>query len=260
MNNDDKYLMSSVYNTLQILDLLSMHDELGVSEISKATDIGKASVFKMLYTLEKLDYIHKTAESKYKLGIKFAHYGSIVLEKQNIYRLIRPYLQKLRDKHNETTHLGILDEKDLNVVFMVKEASTNTIQMASREGYRLPFYATAMGKLLVASKLNEEMIERLKTFRFARFTEHTITDYNALIEKLNLINEQNFSEDAEESEYGLVCFAAPIKDLTGQTIAAISMSGTSVRMLNNRDAILNSLKETAFEVSTLLGYKEQNND
>ena len=260
MDNDDKYLMSSVYNTLQILDFLSMHDELGVSEISKATGIGKASVFKMLYTLEKLDYVHKTTESKYKLGIKFAHYGSIVLEKQNIFALIRPYLRKLRDNHNETTHLGILDEKDLNVVFMAKEASTNAIQMASRVGYKLPFYASAMGKLLVASKLNEEMIARLKTFHYERFTEHTITDFNTLMEKLNLINEQNFSEDAEESEYGLVCYATPIKDLTGQTIASISMSGTSVRMLNNKNAIINSLKETALEVSTLLGFKQHNID
>ncbi|MGD9568747.1 MAG: IclR family transcriptional regulator [Sedimentibacter sp.] len=262
MNNDDKYLMSSVYNTLQILDFLSMHDELGVSEISKATGIGKASVFKMLYTLEKLDYVHKTTESKYKLGIKFAHYGSIVLEKQNIYRLIRPYLKKLRDKHNETTHLGILDENDLHVIFMVKEVSTYTVQMASRVGYRLPFYATAMGKILIASKLDENMMERLKTFKYTSFTEHTITDYNVLLEQLELISEQNYSEDAEESEYGLVCYAVPIKDLTGQTIAAISMSGTYVRMQNNREAIINSLKETAFEVSTLLGYKEQtqNND
>lgn len=257
MNNDDKYLMSSVYNTLQILDLLSMHETLGVSEISKATGFGKASVFKMLYTLEKLDYVQKTPDLKYQLGIKFAHYGSVVLEKQNIFKLIRPYLQKLRDKHNETTHLGILDE-DLNVIFMVKEASTNTVQMASRVGYKLPFYATAMGKVLVASKLDESMIERLKAYNYTRHTENTITDYKKLIEQLEIVKEQGFSIDAEESEYGLVCYAAPIRDLTGQAIAAISMSGTYVRMLNNKEELIKSIKETANEVSISLGYKSNN--
>lgn len=256
MNNDDKYLMSSVYNTLEILDLLSQHDELGVSEISKETKIGKASVFRMLYTLEKKGYVHKTNDSKYKLGIKFAHFGSIVLEKQNIFVLIRPFLQHLRDKHNETTHLGILDD-DLNVIFMVKEASNTTIQMASRVGYKLPFYVSAMGKLLVASRLDEKMEERLRSYKFKKYTENTITDFDSLMEQLDKIREQGYSEDAEESEYGLVCYAAPIKDLTGQIIAAISISGTYFRMRNNKEALINSLKETAYEVSTSLGYKEQ---
>ncbi|MGB4438411.1 MAG: IclR family transcriptional regulator [Sedimentibacter sp.] len=255
MDKDDKYLMSSVYNTLDILDLLSQHDELGVSEISKAANLGKASVFRMLYTLEKKDYVHKTSDSKYKLGIKFAHYGSIVLEKQNIFTLIKPFLRKLRDKHNETTHLGILDD-DLNVMFMVKEASNTTIQMTSRVGHKLPFYATAMGKMLVASRLDEKMEEKLKIYNYIRFTDNTVTEYESLIELLKKIKEQGFAEDLEESEDGLVCYAVPIKDLTGQTIAAISTSGPSVRMQNNRDALISSLKETGYEVSTSMGYKE----
>lgn len=50
---DKKYLLSSVYNTLEVLDLLSQHNELGVAEISKTMRIGKSSAFRMLYTLEK---------------------------------------------------------------------------------------------------------------------------------------------------------------------------------------------------------------
>ena len=69
---------------------------MGVAEISKELNLGKASVFRMLYTLEKKDYIHKTSDAKYKLGIKFAHYGTIVLERQNVLSVIKPYLQKLR--------------------------------------------------------------------------------------------------------------------------------------------------------------------
>jgi DNA-binding IclR family transcriptional regulator len=248
--------MSSVYNSLEILDLLSQHEQLGVSEISKETKIGKASVFRMLYTLEKKGYVHKTTDSKYKLGIKFAHFGSIVLEKQNIFRLIRPFLRQLRDKHKETTHLGILDE-DLNVIFMVKEASNTTMQMASKVGYKLPFHATAMGKIMIANKMDDEIIiEKLKNYDYIKYTENTIVDYNNLMDQLTIVKEQGYGVDNEESEYGLVCFAAPIKDLSGQVIAAISISGTYVRMLNNKEELINSIKQTAYEVSTSLGYKE----
>lgn len=249
----DKYLMSSVFNTLEVLDLLSKYDELGVAEISKILNMGKASVFRMLYTLEKKDYVHKTSDAKYKLGIKFAQYGSIVLDKQNIFTLIKPFLQKLRDKYNETTHLGILDD-DLNVIFMAKESSKASIQMTSRVGLKLPFYATAMGKVLVANKLNDEMKEKIKCYNLVRFTDNTITTYDELIELLKQIKDQEYAEDLEESEDGLICYAVPIKDITGDTVASISISGPSVRMIDNKENLLVSLKETANEVSTAMGY------
>jgi DNA-binding IclR family transcriptional regulator len=77
----DKYLLSSLSNTLDILDLLSKHEELGVSEISRELNMGKASTFRMLYTLDKKGFVFKAPDAKYRLSIKFAIYGSVVLER-----------------------------------------------------------------------------------------------------------------------------------------------------------------------------------
>lgn len=252
-NKNEKYLMSSVCNTLDVLDLLSQHNELGVAEISKLLEMSKASVFKMLYTLEYKNYVHKTDDAKYKLGIKFAQYGSMVMDRQNLFTLIRPFLKKLRDKHNETTHLGILDE-DLNVTFMVKESSNASIQMASRVGSKLPFYVTGIGKVLVASKLDDNLINKIKNYKFERFTNNTVTDCNELLDLLTKVREQGYAQDLEEAEDGLVCFAAPIKDIQGDTIAAISISGPYVRMNVNKNILINSLIETANEASHAMGY------
>ena len=51
-----------------------MRDNIGVAEISRLLKLDKASVFKMLYTLEHRDYVIKTADAKYRLGIKFTNY------------------------------------------------------------------------------------------------------------------------------------------------------------------------------------------
>lgn len=75
------YLLSSVNNALKILDLLSVRDNIGVAEISRLLKLDKASVFKMLYTLEHRDYVIKTAGAKYRLGIKFTNYGNLVAER-----------------------------------------------------------------------------------------------------------------------------------------------------------------------------------
>ncbi len=255
-NEKDKYLMSSVYNTLEVLDFLSHHKEVGVAEISKALNIGKASVFRMLYTLEKKGYVVKTSDAKYRLGIKFAHYGTIVLESLDITSIIKPYLEKLRDEYNETVHLGILDD-DLKVIFIAKESSTSTIQMTSRVGSRMSFYATATGKILMSHKLDEEMEKRIRSYNLEKLTEDTITNHDEFIKLLKKVKEQGYGEDLEESEVGLTCYAVPIKDISGKVIAGISMSGPTARMEKNKEKLLLSLKETAHEASNAMGYKEK---
>ena len=212
----------------------------------------------MLYTLEKKEFVYKTSSSKYRLGIKLAYYGSIVTENLNVFNVLRPYLQNLRDEHNETTHLGILDE-DLNVVFMAKEPSNATIQMTSKVGHKLPFYISAMGKVLVANRLDEEMFKKIKKYKYVKHTNNTITDFNKIIEMLNEVREQNYSIDEEESEEGLTCIAVPVKDFTGNTVAAISVSGPTLRIKKNQTALIDSLKLVGNEASLMMGYRDLDN-
>ena len=251
--DNDKYLLSSVYNTLEVVDLLSKGEEMSLAEISKELNMGKASIFRMLYTLEKKGFVYKTSDAKYKLGIKFAHYGSIVLERQNKYSTAKPFLQKLRDKHNETTHLAILDE-DYNIIFMDKESSNSTIQMTSKIGAKLPAYCTGTGKVLLASILDEELEKKIQEFKFEKKTECTITDPNEFIEELRKTRIQGYGEDIEECEIGLVCYAAPIKDINGKTVAAISISGPTARMKQNKEVLICSIKEVSEELSKTMGY------
>jgi IclR family KDG regulon transcriptional repressor len=253
--NNDKYLLSSVYNTLKILDLLSEHEELGVAEIGRMLNMGKTSVFRMLYTLEKEEYVHKTSNAKYKLGLKFAHYGSIVLERQDYLSVAKPFLQKLRDKYNQTTHLGILDEdNNFNIIFMEKEMSKSFFQMTSRIGSKKPAYCTALGKTLLANILDEDLEKKIKSFTLTKITDSTITDNDKLIGVLKKIREQGYGEDLEESEVGLICYAAPVRDITKNAIAAVSISGPAETMKKNKESMVESVKETADEISKALGY------
>lgn len=252
---EDKYLLSSVYNTLEILDLLSMHDTLGVAEISKALKMGKSSVFKMLYTLEKKGYVQKMPDAKYMLGIKFAHYGSIVLERKNEFSFIKPYLRMLRDRHNETAHLSVLD-RDYNIIFIDKESPSASMQMSSRRGAKLPAYCAATGKVLLAGIKEPELKDALESLELNKKTENTITDPDLLLKEIEKVKEQGYATDAEESEIGLICYAAPIIDIYHNTVAAISISGPSGRMKQNSEYLIDSVKEVALEISKAMGYTE----
>ncbi|MEL7564086.1 MAG: IclR family transcriptional regulator [Dehalobacterium sp.] len=253
--DNNKYLLSSVSNTLDVLDLLSKHDELGVAEISKELNMGKSIIFRMLYTLEKKAYVQKTPQAKYKLGIKFAHYGSIVLSRQNEFSIIKPYLQKLRDEFNEATHWAILDSDYQNIIIIDRELSNTPIQMASRAGAKLPSYASATGKVLLAGLLNEDTEKNIRALKLEPKTDNTIIDHDKLIAELKKIKAQGFGIDFEEGEGGRVCFAAPILDINNETFAAISISGASDRMRKNEELLIKSIKDSAEEISKTLGHK-----
>src|SRR5690554_4915434 len=255
LNNDKKYLLSSVNNALEILDLLSKYKELSLAEICKHSNLGKTSAFKILYTLKKRSFVYKTNEAKYKLGIKFAHYGALVLERQNELSNIKPFLKELRDRHNDTVHLSILND-DLNIIFVAKESGNTSIQMQSNIGVELPAYCTGTGKVLLAGNLDEGLKERIHSLELEKLTSNTITDAGELIKVLELIKEQGYGEDLEESEIGLTCYAAPIRNIDGEVVYAISISGPTNRMEVKRDELISSVKYYADEISKLLGYQK----
>lgn len=250
---DEKYLLSSVSNALDILDALSKTQVMGVADLSKQLNLGKSSVFRLLYTLKSKGYVIQDSSSKYMLGNKFSYYGSIVNERQNEFTLIHPTLIELKKKTSETVHLGILLANN-NLMFIDKIPSDYKLQMNSKIGYELPSYASGCGKAILAELIGTPRGDSLKSIKFEKFTNNTITSYSQLVSSLKQIKEQGYSIDDEESEIGLTCLAVPIKSSHGREPIAISVSGSTPRIRLNFDIILKSLQETAKEVKEILAY------
>lgn len=127
---NDQYILQSVDNTLQVIELLSQNTDIGVAEISRELGLGKATVFRILTTLENRNFVKKDGLAKYQLGVKFAFFGSIVQEQFDYVSEIRPFLIELRDTFNETAHTAMIDGE--NIVFVDKVLAKSTIQMSSK--------------------------------------------------------------------------------------------------------------------------------
>ena len=248
-----KYSLGTVNKALTVLDLFRKHKSLGVTEISKYLSITKSNAFRIVITLEYWGYLEKTADQKYCLGIALAFLGNLVLERQEIIPISRPFLEELRNIHNETTHLAILTS-DKEVTFLVKEKAEHSIQMDSTIGLKMPLYMTANGKVLLAFSDEAFIDNYIDNVSLIRKTENTIVSKTELRENLREIRECGFGIDNEESELGLVCYAAPIRNMTGKVIASISMSGLAFRMTDNKDARVKAVKSTARQISKILGF------
>lgn len=252
----DQYILSSLANSLQILDLLSQKESQGVAEISKALQLGRASVFRMLYTLEKYGYVNKDQNAKYNLSIKFVHYGTLVVDRQSLVRTARPVLEKLRDTYMETSHLSILTSSG-KLIFLAKYSSDNSLQMYSRIGEEREACSSASGKVMLAHMSPEKAKRYAETYEYKHLTSNSITSADQLLRELEQIRSQGYSIDREEAELGLVCFSAPIFNHKGACIAAISLSGPTIRMYSRQNNMIADIMEACRKISNILGHSHE---
>lgn len=248
----DQYLLSSVGNALDILDLLSRKEFLGVAEISKELKLGKTSVFRLLYTLEAKGFVLKDGHAKYMLSKKFSYFGDVVAQRRDDYALAKPELIKLRDRVNETVHMSMLLSNN-HVIFVEKINANHNLQMQSRIGFEMPAYCSGMGKVLLSVFLDTERERELKELKFEKHTETTISNCEDLLKELRKIKQQGYGIDNEESEVGLACVAVPVLDKDGNCHLAISVSGAAQRIMENAERYIKELRKTAARISELLG-------
>jgi DNA-binding IclR family transcriptional regulator len=244
----DPYLLQTLSNALDVLEVFEDHAEpMTISQLVEITKMNRTNLFRILYTLRKKGIIEVDAETgKYRLGLKLVQLSSLVLQRLEIKDIARPYLQRLRDKLNETVHLVVLG--DDKIVFIDKHAVSGSILMNSFIGYVAPLYCTASGKLLLSFQ-DEAIIDRyIETTPFKPYTTNTLTDKNEFRQELKKIKKLGYSIDNEEIEEGLVGFATPIFS-HGRVIASVSVSGTAQKMKNKQDEIIASLLETSKLIS-----------
>jgi DNA-binding IclR family transcriptional regulator len=252
--DDDKYLMSSLSNALRVLDILAIHDRISVAELTQLSGLGKATLFKMLYTLSKRGFVYKTKDARYGLSIKFAQYGQSVLERFDLVGASRPALKELSERLGEAVHLAVLSDDGLNVTFIGKESTGSTIRMGSRIGLQLPSHCTGTGKALLAALPEAQLAELVGRIEFKRLTPHSIMSEEQLRLELESIRAEGYAKDKEESEEGLVCLGTVIRNISGSAVGAISVSGPKSRMNKNVDRNLSELRACAGKISKTMGY------
>jgi len=241
----------------RVVDILEtftwLGPELGVSDISRALDLKKATTHRLLASLRRRGVVEQDGRSRrYRLGLKLWELGQLATTQVDWLERIRPLLQQLTDRVGETTHLAVLN--DGQVLYVDKVESTRSLRMPSQVGRRLPAHCTGVGKALLAF-LPEEVVRTLIERRgMPSFTPGTITDPTVLEQELALIRARGYSIDNEEIEEGLVCIGAPVRDHTSRVVAAVSIAGPSSRVRPETiEGHARSVVELAAAMSAALG-------
>ena len=247
----DKYLLHSVHNALELVDLLSHYHDLSLAELSRLSGFDKSSAFRLLYTLEKSGYVEKTEETRYRLGMKFLYYGNLVAARQDIITVARPILQHLAMRCKLAVHLGTLNEG--RVVTIHKEESPYDIQVTARVGMNAPAYTTAMGRAILAYLPGESLTLLLERTSFKRYSPNSITSADELRRMLAEVRRTGWASDVDDRFPGFGSIACPVFDHTGSAVAAVGVVGMARDILDRRDSYLTELKGAAEAISAAMG-------
>lgn len=252
-------MVKSVSRALDIITLVSSkRDGLGVTEIANQIDINKSSVYRILSTMAQYGYIEQDRETgRYKLGYKFLEVSSKLLESIDLRTEAKPYLKELENETNEVIHLVVYDQGE--VVYIEKLEGNETLRMHSKVGKRAPMHCTSVGKAILAHLPSSVALDILERKGMPMHTDKTITNKDDFLKELIQVKQKGYALDLEENEWGIICIAVPIFDHLGKVAAAVSISGPTIRMKDDRLEHLQArMKYIGRQISARLGYTKRN--
>ena len=250
--------VQSVERTLDIVEALSSNRTgIGVTELSKALNLHKSTVHRLLTTLMVRKYVEQDSESgKYRLSVKLFELGNAVLSKLNMRAHALPFLRELRERCRETVQLSIIDQNE--VLFIDVLESPEKIGVKAQIGERAPLYCTSSGKVWLAGLPDERLYEVMRGIEFKPRTPSTVASFEALKEQLSQIKDSGVARDMGEFDEDLRGVGAAIKNYRGRVIACISIAVPASRFNEaSFQDLTKAVKETADKISYSVGYTDK---
>ena len=247
------YRIGSLEKALLLLEKLANHPDSTLADLSRELDSPRAGVFRYLKALESAGYVRQTAGTKrYALGPRLLYLGNAARHQMKLPEIARPLMLSLRERYNETIHIGVLAHGQTIHVEVV--SSTHPVKMAAEVGEPAFSHVSALGKALLAWSEPGVVEDAIREWGLPALTPKTIVTRERFAEDLAAIRSRGYSLDDEESALGLRCVAAPIRDSAEQVVAALSLSSPANRLsLQDALALTPSVVATADAISQKLG-------
>jgi IclR family acetate operon transcriptional repressor len=258
---DDKTAQNTIKSldrAMEVFEFLSEAQGKTLSTLASQMGQSPATVYRILVTLEGRGLVEFDADEQvWHIGAQAFVIGARFLRRSSLVDRARPILRKLMEQTGETANLGT--ERNGFVLFLGQVETHASIRAFFPPGTLSPMHASGIGKALLAY-MDDDRLARLITGTgrsapvLESFTEHTITDADALRADLAETRRRGYAIDGEEKNLGMRCIAAPVFDMTQEVVAGISVSGPTSRVGKDQMAFLsNAVMQAASELSQSIG-------
>jgi IclR family pca regulon transcriptional regulator len=217
---------------------------LTLSQVARAIGSHRATTRRSLQGLEALGYVHRT-EGAFSLTPKVLGLGHGYGSQLALPDVARPHLQRLMEETGEFCSLSVLDGDES--VCVARVAPPRIMNLAMVAGTRLPAYATCVGRVLLAALPAAALDAYVDRIELVALTPATLTGRGALRAELGRVRRRGWALVDQELERGLRSAAVPVRDATGNVIAAASVGALAdrVTVARMRKAVVPRLQATA---------------
>ena len=163
----EQYISKTVEKSLEILKVFKNGNRFSFTELEKELDINKTTLYRLLYTLEKDNFIRKNEQNFYELGFEIFMLSQIPTKKNILKNISEPIMKKLVNDTNLTAHLAYLEN---NKIYYLNKVSAGRIELNTNIGDSIPFHCTAAGKSILAFNDKERIKEILDSKELKKHT------------------------------------------------------------------------------------------
>lgn len=225
----ESYKAPTVKKAFQILKLVSESDPgARISDLSEKLKISKSTVHGITSALVEIGALSRNPLSKkFTLGVTLFELGKAAFSRIDLKDTARPVMKNLMEQAQETVFLGVRNGEHVIILDIVE--SRQDLKITAPVGTRIPLFAGAVGKVILASMTDKEAKALVREKGISKFTENTIIHPPDFLTEIENARQNGFAFDDEEYISGVRAVASSIKT-KGAYSAAIWVVGFKPRM------------------------------
>ncbi len=255
VQNEDRYQVPALQRGLQLLAQFTRDErQLTGADLARRLELPRASVFRLLQTLEQLGFIERVGDTaQYKLGMAVLRLGFEYLASMELTELGRPVIDDLANATGLSAHLVVRDGRE--VVFIAKAVGRSYMFNSIQVGARLPAHATVLGRVLLADLSAEGLRDLYRGVTLDTFTAQTPTTLAELRRAIEEDAQRGYGISEGGFESAISTIAAPVFDDHQRVSAAISVTVPAQQVdPQSRDALVAQVCSAAQRLSQCISH------
>lgn len=220
-----KNTVQSLAKGFKVLQAFTAQEpELTMAEVARKSGMDNATAFRFINTLVEIGYVDKVENTRrFRLTLKVLDLGFHAIARSDLRTLARPILRGLVGEVNEAASVAVLDGSDVMYAERV-QAGLTQLGVDVRIGSKVPAYSSAVGQAILAWLPRESQVRILRGQPLIKRTATTLTDMDALLLRLDTVRGRGYAVSDQENVSGVYVVAAPVFDIDGLPIAALSVA------------------------------------
>ena len=242
-----------------ILELITRAAKpISISEIIRTTGLTKPTAHRVVNMLVEMGFVERDAT---QTGfVEGQHLFTLALQALvgSAPRSLRhSILQEIVAETGETCNYGTLSGSE--VIYLDRVESKWPLGLRFAAGSRVPAHCTAIGKLMLSFRSDDELQWMFKASPLTAYTNATIVDPDRLIEAVREVRQDRIGTDNQEFMHGVVCVAVPVIDSQRKCLSCIALSAPEARMtLNEMLGFVPKMRDAANRIASTFAYSSAN--